>query len=187
VVALARSDRYRRQFHAAFGSDPTIDHVARALASYVRTIVAGDSPYDRYIAGDAAALRDEARRGLGLFGGKASCGVCHIGPLLTDEGFHNTGVASRNGNDPGRGRVTGRPADLGAFKTPTLREVARTAPYMHDGSIATLPEVIDFYDGGGHSNPGLDPSIRPLGLTAAERRDLLAFLMALSGRVSDNR
>jgi cytochrome c peroxidase len=187
LLALAQSDGYRHPFRAAFGSDPTIDHVARAIASYVRTIVAGDSPYDRYIAGDARALRDDARRGLGLFGGKAACGTCHSGPLLTDERFHNTGVTSGRGGDPGRARVTGQPADLRAFKTPTLREIARTAPYMHDGSIATLSEVIDFYDGGGHPDPGLDPGIRPLDLNAREKRDLLAFLTALSGRVVDGR
>jgi cytochrome c peroxidase len=189
VEALARSRRYRSRFRAALGADPTFDDMTRALAAYVRTIVAGDAPYDRYLSGDARALGDEARRGLGLFSGRARCVICHSGSLLTDERFHNTGVAWRSGAlaDDGRGGVTLQPSDRGAFKTPTLREVARTAPYMHDGSLGTLADVINFYDGGGHRNPGLDPAIRPLGLTSAERRDLHAFLRSLTGRVVDGR
>jgi cytochrome c peroxidase len=189
VEALARSDRYRSRFRTVFGAEPTLALVGRALASYVRSIMAGDAPYDRYLAGKADALRADALRGLGLFSGPARCMTCHSGPLLSDEAFHNTGVAWRTGvvTDEGRGGITGRPADRGAFKTPTLREVARTAPYMHDGSLHTLPEVIDFYDRGGHDNPGLDPQIRPLRLTAAEKGDLLAFLASLTGRVVEGR
>jgi cytochrome c peroxidase len=108
-------------------------------------------------------------------------------PDFSDERFHNTGVAWRDGTltDDGRARVTNQPADRGAFKTPTLREVARTAPDMHDGSVATLEEVIDFYARGGASNPGLDFRIRPLDLTVQEKADLLEFLRALSGRIRD--
>ncbi|MBK9169657.1 MAG: c-type cytochrome [Bryobacterales bacterium] len=109
-----------------------------------------------------------------MFRGKGNCTACHIGPTLTDESLHNTGVAWRDS------RLTGR----GAFKTPTLREVARTAPYMHDGSLATLEDVIGFYDGGGRPNPNLDREIRPLRLTDAEKRALEAFLQSLSGTVS---
>lgn len=162
-----------------------IGTLSRALASYVRTIRAGDSPYDRYVAGDRSALSEEARAGLMVFRGKANCVVCHVGPNLTDEKFHNTGVGW-NGQafpDSGRFGVTGREEDRGAFKTPTLREVARRAPYMHNGSLATLEEVMDFYDKGGNRNPNLDPEIRPLGLTPAEKAALLAFLRALAGTI----
>ncbi len=157
----------------------------RALASYVRTIRAGDSSYDRYVAGDRSALSEEARAGLKVFRGKGNCVVCHVGPNLTDERFHNTGV-EWNGQafpDPGRYSVTGREEDRGAFKTPTLREVARRPPYMHNGSLAALEEVVNFYDKGGNRNPNLDPEIRPLGLTATEKAALIALLRALTGTV----
>lgn len=187
VVALARSSRYRPQFVAAFGSEPGIFDVAAALASYVRTIVAGDAPFDRFIAGDASAIGESVRRGFALFRTRARCTTCHAGPLLSDERFHNTGVAWRTGTvtDEGRYRVTQAPADRGAFKTPTLREIARTAPYMHDGSIPSLAEVIDFYDAGGVPNPGLDREIRPLQLSRTEKQDLLAFLRSLTGTIRD--
>ena len=127
-----------------------ITKVTGALASYVRTIRSGDSPFDRFAAGDQRALSDLEKAGLALFRGKARCDLCHIGPNFTDESFHNTGIAWRNGAlaDEGAGQ--------GTFKVPTLREVARTAPYMHDGSLATLEDVVDYYDKGGNSNPGLD-------------------------------
>jgi cytochrome c peroxidase len=154
-----------------------------ALASYVRTIVSGDSAYDRYLAGDAAALNEAGKLGLRLFTGKAGCSSCHLGPNLTDEKFHNTGAGERP--DPGRGAVTGREEDHGKFKTPTLREAARTPPYMHDGSLATLDDVIDFYDKGGRASPQLDPEIRPLHLSAEEKAALKAFLASLDGKVRD--
>jgi len=187
VLALVRSGDYRPAFVAAFGSEPTLFDVGRALASYVRTIEAGDTPYDRFIAGDDHALRADAKRGLALFNGKARCNACHGGALLTDGQFHNTGVAWRAGAvaDEGRVRVTQRPADRGAFKTPTLREVARTAPYMHDGSLGTLQAVVEFYDGGGVTNPGLDARIRPLHLASAEKSDLVVLLQSLSGVVRE--
>lgn len=161
--------------------------VAFALAAYVRTIQAGDSPYDRYIAGDRPALGAAAQRGLMVFRGKAGCSGCHIGPTLSDEDFHNTGVAWRTGalTDDGRAAVTKLAAHRGAFKTPTLREVEHTGPYMHDGSFATLAEVVDFYDRGGSPNPALDPQLRPLKLTGTEKHDLIAFLRSLSGKIRD--
>ena len=121
--------------------------------------------------------------------GKGRCALCHAGPTLTDERFHNTGVAWANGRfrDEGRFEVTSNAAERGAFKTPSLREVAHTAPYMHDGTIPTLERVVDFYDEGGRVNPYLDPELRRLGLTLMEKRGLISFLSALSGRVRHGR
>jgi cytochrome c peroxidase len=149
--------------------------ISRALASFVRSILSGGSPFDRYINGDRTALTAEQQAGLQVFRGKGNCTACHVGPNFTDEGLHNTGVAWRDGKlaDDGAGQ--------GRFKTPTLREVARTAPYMHDGSLATLEEVIEYYDRGGNQNPGLDPELRPLRLTTAEKQSLAVFLRGLNG------
>jgi cytochrome c peroxidase len=186
VIATVRRDRgYTRQFLAAFGRAPQLDDVARALASYVRTIRSGNSRYDRFRTGREAALTEQEQRGMRVFFSTGRCGSCHAGPNLTDERFHNTGVSFRDGGmlDPGRFLVTQNPADRGAFKTPTLREVARTAPYMHDGSVTTLAQVVDYYDRGGNANPGLDAILRPIGLTLADKRALVAFLRALSGEV----
>jgi cytochrome c peroxidase len=182
------SERHVDPYAGLFGNDAGIlRQVAFALAAYVRTIQAGDSRYDRYVAGDRSALSVTAQRGLTLFRGKAGCTGCHVGPTFSDEEFHNTGVAWRTGRltDEGRAAVTKMTTHLGAFKTPTLREVARTAPYMHDGSFATLEGVVDFYDRGGAPNPGLDPQLRPLRLTRAEKCDLVAFLRSLTGKVRD--
>lgn len=154
-----------------------IAEVTAALASYVRTIRSGDSRFDRYAAGRPDAMSAVEKRGLEIFRGKARCILCHAGPNFTDESFHNTGIAWRGGTlaDAGAGE--------GSFKVPTLREVARTAPYMHDGSLATLEDVIDYYDRGGNANPGLDPDVRRLNLAAEEKRALAAFLKSLSGAV----
>ena len=158
-----------------------IGQVTAALASYVRTIRSGDSRFDRYAAGKQNALSEAEKQGLILFRGKARCSTCHIGPNFTDENFHNTGIAWRDGKlaDDGAGE--------GKFKVPTLREVARTAPYMHDGSLATLEEVVDYYDRGGNQNPGLDEDLRPLHLSAEEKQALAAFLRALSGSVTEGK
>jgi cytochrome c peroxidase len=166
--------------------DLTVANVRRALASFIRSVLAGDAPVDRYYAGNAQALSPMELAGLAVFRGKGNCATCHGGPTFSDERFHNTGIAWRGGvlRDVGRSAVTKRPADHGAFKTPTLREVARTAPYMHDGSLPSLEAVIDFYDRGGNRNPYLDSEIRPLRLTRVEKRALAAFLGALSGFVS---
>ena len=189
VVRLERDQGYPDLFQAAFGQEVNEGDLARALASYVRTILSGNAPIDRYLNGDRDALTERQRQGLDLFRGKGSCIACHLGPTLSDEQFHNTGVAWRDGRllDQGRFVVTSADEDRGAFKTPTLREVARTAPYMHDGSIATLEEVIEFYDRGGNTNPTLDRRVRPLNLTAGEKGDLLAFLHVLSGEIREGR
>ena len=165
----------------------SVPALSRALASYIRSILSGDSPYDRFVNGDHAALSDEQQRGLQIFRGKGNCTACHLGPNFTDEQFHNTGVAWREGRlaDEGRFAISKRPHDRGAFKTPTLREIARTAPYMHDGSLATLGDVIDFYSEGGRPNPFLDSDIRPVRFSPEEKRALVAFLESLSGRVNE--
>ena len=155
--------------------------VRSALASYVRTIRSGDSRFDRYSAGKTGALSDLEKAGMAVFRGKGNCWVCHIGPNFTDERFHNTGVAWRDG------RLLDEGAGKGDFKTPTLREVARTAPYMHDGSVATLKDVIEFYDGGGRPNAHLDEQIRPLRLSTQEKKALGAFLLSLTGSIREGK
>jgi cytochrome c peroxidase len=182
---LAAIPGYQHVFHQVFGTEVSADGIAQAVASYMRTILSGNSAYDRFRAGDQSALSPAARRGLGLFEGKARCVRCHAGPNFTDEGYQNLGVGLGKENpDLGRYQVTKREAHKGAFKTPTLRDVARRPPYMHDGSLRTLGEVIALYDNGGLPNPGLSPEIAPLHLTAEERDDLVAFLESLTGHVS---
>lgn len=193
VGRLEDAREYRDRFQSVFGRAVNADDLARVLASYVRSIRAGNSPLDRYMNGERDALSPQARQGLDLFRGKGNCSACHVGPTLTDEQFHNTGVAWKNPStssgqagafqDLGRFVVTGNEADRGAFKTPTLREIARTAPYMHDGSIPTLEDVIDFYDRGGNPNPNLDRELRPIGLSPGEKAALVALLRALTGTV----
>jgi cytochrome c peroxidase len=185
AVAAVRGDRgYRHAFQNAFGHEATFDDIVRAIASYVRTIRSGDSRYDLYENGRRDVLSEEERRGLGLFLGKAGCIACHVGANLTDEGFHNTGVAFRDGRllDEGRFAVTHDSRDHGRFKTPTLREIARTAPYMHDGSLATLEDVIAYYDRGGNRNLNIDSAIQPLHLSPQDKRAIVAFLRTLNGK-----
>lgn len=181
LTRLHADPRYLKLFRQAF-PDLEISNVtvSYALANYIRTLRSGNAPVDRYVAGDTAALTLAARRGRAMFLGKGGCASCHSGPNFTDELFHNTGVAVGSA-DVGRLAVTGNAADRGRFKTPTLREAARTAPYMHDGSIPTLERVVAFYDSGGRANPTLDSDIRPLQLSSTEQADLVAFLRALSG------
>lgn len=162
--------------------------LAAALATYVRTILAGGSRYDHYLQGDRSALSPAELAGLKLFRGKANCASCHVGANLTDERFHATGAGDLS--DRGREAVTRSAADRGAFKTPTLREVARRAPYMHDGSLATLAGVIEHYDRGGAAPGGrrpehLDTEMQPLHLTTEEKKQLEAFLRSLNGVVKD--
>jgi cytochrome c peroxidase len=171
------------------------DEISRALASYVRSILSGDSRFDRFVNGDRHALSAEEQRGLQVFRGRGNCTACHVGPNFTDERTHNTGVAWRR--TPAAGNVataaTNEPlaaprdsgAGNGAFKTPTLREIARTAPYMHDGSLRRLEDVVDFYERGGQPNLHLDAEIRPVRFTPDEKRALVVFLRTLSGEVQE--
>ena len=172
---------YAAAFDAAFGKgDITRRKVELALATYERSIVSGDAPFDRWIKGDEAAISAAAKRGFDLFNGKAHCASCHSGWAFTDASFHDIGTAKSD--DIGRGRLFPSSVKLRyAFKTPTLRDVERRAPYMHDGSIATLEAVIDLYDRGGIERPSRSNLIAPLGLSKDEKVELIAFLKTLNG------
>src|SRR6266568_315600 len=173
-----------QQLWKIFGHDLEPIGVAKAIAAYVRTIVSGNSPYDRFVAGDKSALSTEAQWGLALFKGKARCVSCHAGFNFTDESYRNVGVGmDKPDPDLGRYTVTKKEADKGAFKTPTLRDVARRGPYMHDASEKTLDKVVAFYNRGGVKNPWLSSDIKPLSLTVQEQKDLVAFLQSLTGEI----
>jgi len=177
VARLNQIEGYRRQFQEVFGTEVTADGIAKAIASFERTVLSGNAPYDKYKAGDKEALPDAAERGLQLFFGKANCSACHAGHSFSDFAFHNIGIGmDKPEPDVGRFSESKLLGDRGAFKTPTLREIARTAPYMHDGSLATLEEVVEYYSKGGHPNPQLDEELFPLKLTAEQKADLVAFL-----------
>lgn len=177
VVKLNAIGGYRQQFKAVFGTDVTTDGIAKAIAAYERTVLSGNAPYDRFKAGDATALSEAAERGRKLFFGKANCSACHGGPNFSDSGYHNIGIGMlAEKPDVGREAVSGLAGDRGAFKTPTLREIARTAPYMHDGSLKTLEDVIEHYAKGGTANDWLDEELFPLKLTAQDKADLVTFL-----------
>jgi cytochrome c peroxidase len=220
VVAKVRGiPEYARRFREVFGgpNPVTIENIAKAIAAFERTLLSGNSPFDRFIAGDPAAISEAAKRGWALFQGKARCITCHefnaSSPFFTDFKYHNIGIgmkATRNFeslvrqiqhmaqenrltkevvdrlalsegfSELGRFLVTRQPKDLGAFKTSPLRDIELTAPYMHDGSLKTLREVIDFYDQGGEPNPNLDGGIVKLNLTEQEKADLEEFLKTLT-------
>ncbi len=180
VRRLRALPRYTAAFAKAFGDKHiTRRRIELAIATYERTIVAGEAPFDRWIIGDENAISPEAKRGFALFNGKAHCSSCHSGPSFTDGSFQDIGSAT--GDDIGRGRLFPTSEKLQyAFKTPTLRDVAERGPYMHDGSVATLEGVIELYNKGGIDRPSRSPSIKPLELTAAEKAELIAFLKTLS-------
>jgi cytochrome c peroxidase len=214
VARLREVGDYAEPFRSAFGSDEiTIAGVGQAVASFERELVEVSAPIDRFLAGDASAIPEDAKRGWELFNGKARCNTCHgwveSFPLFTDDDFHNIGVGTKavdfaaasraaaaavdagksidqlavgdaEKSALGRFLVTREQRHLGAFKTPQLRNVARTAPYMHDGSQTTLADVIAFYDKGGEANPYLDGGMRPLALTEQERADLVALLQTFT-------
>lgn len=217
---IAEVPEYVREFQQVFGGPVTIDGFAKAVAAFERTLVSGDAPIDRYVAGDLNALSEPARNGLILFRTKARCGVCHVFnqnfaafatfPFFTDGNYRNTGVAvnfsgfnalarramaaardesgealaalskHERAGELGRFVTTGNTLDIGAFRTPSLRNVELTAPYFHDGSAATLDDVVRFYVKGGNENPNRDWQLEPVALTENEQRDLVAFLKALT-------
>jgi cytochrome c peroxidase len=209
VVAVVQRDAtYAADFLRVFGRKASIDDIVAAIATFERTVVSGDSAFDRFSAGDPTALSPSAQRGLDLWNGKARCSTCHsIGPLtpnFTDNKFHNIGVAkglnlralsSRAApsgttsaplsdaeiSELGRFVVDRQSTSIGAFRTPGLRDVALTAPYMHDGSKATLMEVVAFYQTGGELNPYLDVEMKPVELTGRDMSDLVAFMESLTG------
>lgn len=183
VPKIGKIKGYQEQFQKVFGTGVSLQGIAEAIAAYERTIISTNSAFDQFVLGDAKAMDESAQRGMSLFKGKAQCILCHNGPNFTDNHFHNLGVpqVGPQAEDLGRYNVTRHEHDKGAFKTPTLRSIIETSPYMHDGAFKTLEEVIDFFDKGGNANPNLSPLMKPLGLSEQEKTDLLAFLNALTG------
>jgi cytochrome c peroxidase len=174
---------YVEAFMRVFGEGPmTVQQVADAIAAFERTVVTTDSRFDRYVRGDHRALTAQERRGLEIFNGKGHCTACHWGPNFSDGRFHNIGTPEKDPKNADQGRyvVTKNPRDMGAFKTPTVRDAALRAPYLHNGSEASLESLVDFYDRGGNSVRNLDPLIVPLGLSRQEKTDLVAFMRALN-------
>jgi cytochrome c peroxidase len=180
IERLSAIPGYKAAFDTAFGNGKvTSDKIEQSLATFERSIVSPEAPFDRWIEGDEKAISAAAKRGFVLFNGKANCAVCHSGWAFTDAAFHDIGVAKDD--DLGRGRLFPTSQKLQhAFKTPTLRDVVRRGPYMHDGSVPNLTAVIDLYDRGGINRPSRDNDIRPLNLRSREKEDLIAFLNALS-------
>lgn len=208
IERLRQIPEYENGFKRAFGGEPTYGRILNAIAAYVSTLRSRNVPFDRYLRGDSGAIPAAARQGLNLFRGKAGCIRCHNGPMLSDGGFHNVGLSGNDDifqtperhitfrrffktmgvseyaslrEDLGRYAVTKQAQDRGRFRTPTLRELSNTAPYMHDGSLAKLEDVVEFYNRGGGLAEGKDPFLRPLGLTEGEKRGLVEFLKSLSG------
>ncbi len=217
VDKIRRLPDYAEQFRRTFGEEVSVATLGKAIASYERTLLSANSPFDRWhFAGDTTAVSDEVKAGFKIFTGKGQCFACHTvskeAALFTDLGFHNTGAAQLQlipektvevdlggglrvqlpraqvdeiltppGKDLGRYEVTLDPIDLWRYKTPSLRNVALTAPYMHNGALLTLAEVIDYYDSGGTGSEGQDPRVTPLQLTSVEKTALLAFLRSLTG------
>lgn len=172
---------YRSQFKQVFGTDVNAAGVAKAIASFERSLVCGNSAFDRYEDGDDAALSESEQRGLELFRERGNCIRCHTGFAFTDERYHNIGVGMDKANpDLGRFKVTKKESDKGAFKTPTLRNIGASGPYFHDGSAKTLEDVVEFYDKGGTKNPNLSNEMKRLLLSVPEKVDLVAFLKSLS-------
>lgn len=173
---------YRPLFEKAFGTDKiTIDEIAKAIATFERTVLSGNSPYDHFRAGDKKALTAEQIQGYEVFK-KVGCAVCHSGFNFSNGGFQNIGIGMDAAEpDLGRYGITHIESDWGAFKSPPLRDVEHTAPYMHDGSLATLEDVVDYYDRGGIKNKNLHPLIKPLNLTEEQKKALVSFLKSLNG------
>lgn len=177
VAELKAVPEYVTDFQTAFGEEITKENILKAIASFERTILINDTAFDKYLAGDEKAISEEAKKGMVLYTGKASCIVCHTTPTLSDGKYYNLGISG----DEGRFAVTNNEADKGAFRTPGLRGVTHTGPYMHDGSLATLKDVVDFYNKGGGEDANKSNLIQPLNLTDEEVNQLVAFLETLGG------
>lgn len=194
VKVLSEDDSYRAQFREAFGDDAiTFDQVSQAIASFERTLLSGNSPFDRfYFRGEQDAISVEARRGWELFRGRLGCIRCHSfdaeRPFFSDGGYHNTGIGyDAITPDLGRYRVSGVRHEKGSFRTPGLRDVALTSPYMHDGSLETLEDVLDYYARGGLPNLYLDPMMASFTLSEQDKQDVIRFLESLGGEQTTNR
>ncbi len=220
VDRLRATAEYRAEFLSVFGSEARIELIGKAIAAFERTLISGDSPFDRFNAGDQSAISESAKRGFALFRGKGRCSRCHTfsdaTPFFTDFNYHNTGVAANHpnfdrlskqayagagtgnakkvidalakqegGQELGRVLVTYQVFDIGSYRTPSLRNVALTAPYFHDGSAKTLADVIRFYNEGGRPNINREWDLDALGLNESEQRDLVAFLESLTGGTPD--
>lgn len=208
IERMRQIPEYERMFASAFGGEPTYGKILKSVTAFLQTLRSKQVPFDRYLRGNRSAISGEAKRGLALFEGKANCIQCHDGPMLSDGGFHNLGLPANPAifqeplrhitfrrfyktlgvseyaglrEDIGRYAITKEDADRGKFRTPTLREVSVTAPYMHDGSLASLEEVVEFYDQGGGPGEGKDPLLVPLGLDTREKKDLVEFMETLAG------
>ncbi|MCW5829932.1 MAG: c-type cytochrome [Deltaproteobacteria bacterium] len=188
VKKIAAIKGYKQYFDAAYGKNAkvTIERIADAIAAFERTIVTGNSPFDRWKAGDASAMNESAIRGEKLFREKGRCTTCHVGAAFSDNAFHNLGVGCKDDTctDWGRYEISKEESDRGAFKTPTLRNIAQNPPYMHDGSEVNLRTVVDLYNRGGNPNKWLSPLIIPLNLTGQEIDDIVAFMEALTGEIT---
>lgn len=181
TATIAAVPGYREQFQKIFGGPATPERISMALAAFLRTLNSGDSPWDLYEKGQRLAVSPDAIEGYALFTGKGRCVVCHTPPVYTDSIFHNIGLEfGKEKPDPGRFNVTKEPKDTGAFKTPTLRSVAISQPYFHDGSVATLEEAVRYMAGGGRPDPNKDLLLTSTGLTDQEIAKIVAFLTALT-------
>jgi cytochrome c peroxidase len=181
---IAAIPGYRKYFREAFGTDEvTIERITQAIATFERTVLSGNSAFDKFKAGDQTALNESQKRGMNIFfSNNARCDSCHEGVNFTNGKYANVGIGmDREKPDIGRFAVTKQEADRGAFKTPTLREISKTAPYMHDGSLKTLEDVVEHYNKGGIKNPHLHQDVRPLNLSDPDKKDLVAFLKSLDG------
>lgn len=179
---------YQVLFKSVFGQDCSLDLIAKAIATYERTVLSGESPYDLYMTGvDKTKMSEEALQGLKVFR-KSGCANCHAGPLFSDGRFLNIGVGM-DAKEPDLGRyvITKEDKDYGSFKVPTLREIEHTFPYMHDGSLGSLEAVVDYYDKGGIHNKNLHPLLKePLHLSESDKKALIAFMKSLNGHGWEN-
>ena len=183
INTLSNDKRYLEKFENVFDREINMDGISKAIAAFVRTLNSGDSPFDKYVNGNKSALSESALKGMKLFfSDRLKCSVCHSGPNFTDEKYHNNGSIIDTVNpDLGRYLVTRNDSDKWKFRTPTLRDISRTSPYMHNGSIKGLNALIDFYNEGGIPNSNQSPIIKPLNLTEEEKVDLKKFLRSLTG------